>query len=214
MNRNAVVVPPQSGTSKSVVVFLHGYGSNAEDLISLAPYFAPLLPDTLFISPNAPEPCELGPYGFQWFSLLDRSAAAMDAGIAQAAPQLEQLLNDIVAEYAVPLSRMALVGFSQGTMMALHVAPRLPTPVAAVVGFSGRLLQAERLAVEVKSRPSVLLVHGTADEMVPYSSLAEALTTLETCGFTVETETCRGLGHGIDESGLQHAQNFLRQHLI
>jgi len=161
--------PPRvGGKPKSLVVLLHGLGADGNDLISLAPYWAPLLPETEFLAPHAPFPCDMAPYGYQWFSAQDRSPAAVLAGVRAAAPFLDAFIDDALAKRGFDDADLALVGFSQGTMMSLYVGFRRSKPVAGIVGFSGRLLAPELLASELRSRPRTLLVHGTDDPLVPY----------------------------------------------
>lgn len=204
------------GSARSVVVFVHGYGADGADLLALAGPLAPHLPGTAFYSPNAPERCANNPFGFQWFPIpwLDGSSEeAAQAGMAAAVEDLNAFLDRVLAEEGLPASALALVGFSQGTMMSLHVAPRRAEPVAAVVGFSGRLLAPDRLAAEAVSKPPVLLIHGDADPMVPVADLARAAQALRAAGFETHTHVCRGLGHGIDGEGLSLALQFLRRRL-
>src|ERR1700756_774406 len=203
--------PPASGGRPSrLVILLHGLGADGNDLIGLAPYWAPLLPTAEFVSPNAPFPCNMASYGYQWFSAQDRSPAAVLAGVRAAAPLLDAFIDDALAERALDDGDLALVGFSQGTMMSLFVGLRRAKPVAGIVGFSGRLLAPELLADELRSRPPTLLVHGTDDPLVPYESLAAAEAALESVGVSVETLTCPGIGHSIDENGLRRGGAFLK----
>jgi phospholipase/carboxylesterase len=204
------------GTATSVVVFVHGYGADGGDLLGLAGPLAPHLPGTAFYSPDAPERCANNPFGFQWFPIpwLDGSSeAAAQAGMAAAVEDLNAFLDGVLTAEGLEPAAMALVGFSQGTMMSLHVAPRRAEPVAAVVGFSGRLLAPERLAPEAVSKPPVLLIHGDADEMVPVTDLPKAAEALSAAGFETYAHVCRGLGHGIDNEGLSMALQFLRARL-
>ena len=149
------VLPASGGPARQLVVLLHGVGADGDDLISLADYWSALLPDAEFVSPNAPDQCDMSPYGYQWFSLLDRSMAAMTAGVKKAAPVVNAYIDDALAERGLTPDKLALVGFSQGTMTSLYVALRRPEPVAAVLGYSGALLAPELLASEIKSRPPV-----------------------------------------------------------
>jgi len=151
----------------------------------------------------------MSPYGFQWFSFEERTAEMLLAGAQAAAGFLDGFLDDLLAERGLGDDRLALIGFSQGTMMALHVAPRRPRAMAGVLGFSGALLAPERLAEEAVSRPPVLLVHGDADQVVPFASLATAVASLQAAGIAVRGEPLRGLGHGIDERGLALGRGFL-----
>lgn len=204
-----VVAPVSGGAPRQLVVLLHGYGADGNDLIELAPHWARLLPDAAFVSPHAPFPCEASPYGRQWFGFEGRDQAEIYEGVQEAAGILDRFLDVALAHFSVAADRMALVGFSQGTMMALHVAPRRSGAVAAVVGYSGRLIAPQLLAAEVKSRPAVLLVHGSADPVVPYGALAAAQAGLEAVGIVVATETRPGLAHAIDEPGLTRGGDFI-----
>jgi phospholipase/carboxylesterase len=204
---------PASGTTRSAVVFLHGYGADGSDLLGLAEPLAPHLPDTLFLAPDAPDRCTVNPMGWQWFPIpwIDGSSEAVSAeGMARAVADLDAWLDGVLEAEGLTPAQLALVGFSQGTMMALHVAPRRAAPVAGVVGFSGRLLAPERLAAEAVSRPPVLLVHGDADDVVPPDAMPEAGEALQAAGFTVYGHVMRGTGHGIAPDGLSVALSFLR----
>ena len=203
--------PPASGGKPNrLVILLHGLGADGNDLIGLAPYWAPLLPTAEFLSPNAPFPCDMVPSGYQWFSSQDRSPAAVLAGVRAAAPFLDAFIDDALAERGLVDADLALVGFSQGTMMSLYIGLRRSDPVAGIVGFSGRLLAPELLTDEARSRPRTLLVHGTDDPLVPYESLAAAEAALRSSGVSVETLTCAGIGHSIDQNGLRRGGWFLK----
>ena len=207
-------VPPISGAApERLVILVHGLGADGSDLIALAPHLAPALPDAHFIAPDAPFPCDMAPYGRQWFSLQDRDPHAMLSGIRMAAPILDGFVDRQMARFGLDASRVALVGFSQGTMMSLHVAPRRSAPFGAVVGFSGALLAGDALAEEVVSRPPVLLVHGDADEVVPVQATPAAGGALQDAGFSVETLICPGVPHSVDPVGLRRAREFLVKYL-
>ena len=135
--------PAAGGRARSLVVLLHGLGADGHDLIQLAPHWAELLPSTAFVSPHAPFPCDMAPYGRQWFSLQDRDPHRIRSGVAAAAPILDAFLDATLVAHRLDDSALALVGFSQGTMMSLHVAPRRARAIAGVVGFSGALVGAE-----------------------------------------------------------------------
>ena len=204
---------PASGTARNAVVFLHGYGADGNDLLGLADPLAPHLPDTLFLAPDAPDRCVGNPFGYQWFPIpwLDGSSEAAAAeGAVRARADLDAWLDTLMTEEGLEAGQIALVGFSQGTMMALAVAPRRTEPLAGVVGFSGRLLAPDRIATETVSRPPVLLIHGDADEVVPPKALPEAARALQDAGFTVHAHVMRGTGHGIAPDGLSVALSFLR----
>jgi len=202
--------PAAGGKPGRLVILLHGLGADGNDLIGLAPYWARLLPTAEFLSPNAPFPCDMAPYGYQWFSSQDRSPEAVLGGVRAVAPILDAFIDEVIAERELADSDVALVGFSQGTMMSLFVGLRRPRPVAGILGFSGRLIAPELLASELRSRPRTLLVHGTDDPLVPHSSLAAAEAALMVAGVPVETVTCRSIGHSINEEGLRRGGQFLR----
>jgi phospholipase/carboxylesterase len=204
--------PPQSGAKPSrLVILLHGLGADGNDLIGLAPYWAPLLPDTEFLSPNAPFPCDMAPYGYQWMSVRDASPEARLSGARAAASILDGFIDDELRKRDLTEEQLALVGFSQGTMMSLFVGPRRERQLAGIVGFSGRLIAPALLKSELRTRPPVLLAHGTDDAMVPYDSMAEAEVALTDAGVSVETLSCPGVGHGIDEEGLRRGGQFLQR---
>ncbi|MFN4057723.1 MAG: alpha/beta hydrolase [Roseinatronobacter sp.] len=204
------------GQAKSIVVFLHGYGADGADLLGLSQPLAPHLPGTAFYAPNAPERCTGNPFGYQWFPIpwLDGSSEeAAKAGLDAASADLNAFLDQILADEGLGAEALALVGFSQGTMISLHVAPRRDMALAGIVGFSGRLLQPERLEADAVSRPPVLLVHGDADEVVPIQSLGEAADALVQAGFEVYAHVSKGTAHGIAHDGLSLALSFLRDKL-
>jgi phospholipase/carboxylesterase len=204
--------PPHSGgKAKRLVILLHGLGADGNDLIGLAPYWAPHLTDAEFLSPNAPFPCDMAPYGYQWLSARDPSPEARLAGARAAGTILDAFITEALEKRGLSESDCALVGFSQGTMMSLFVGPRREKPLAGIVGYSGRLIAPELLAEELRSRPAILLVHGTDDPMVSFDSMAEAETALKAAGIAVDTLTCPGIGHSIDNDGLRAGGQFLRR---
>ena len=203
------VAPAAGGPATSLVILLHGYGSNGADLIGLVPYWRDALPTTAFVSPNAPELCPGAPGGFQWWGLSNMDAEARAAGARRAAPVLNAFIDAELARHGLGADRLALVGFSQGTMMALHVAPRRDPALAGIVGYSGALADGAELAAEARTRPPILLVHGDADPMIPVAAFHHARAALTRLGFAVEGHISPGLGHSIDAVGLQLGGAFL-----
>ena len=206
--------PKEGETVSRLVVLLHGLGADGNDLISLAPMLAPLLPETAFVSPDAPFPCDMAPMGRQWFSLQNPSDESVLAGVQQAAPILDAFLDQELARHGLSDDKMVLLGFSQGTMTALHVALRRAAPCAGVIGFSGALVKPELLSQELLSRPPVLLIHGEADEVVPFPAMPAAEAALKAHQVPVASLARPGLGHGIDQEGLEFAARGLLQFLV
>jgi phospholipase/carboxylesterase len=216
-------VKPASGTAKNLVVLLHGYGADGEDLIGLAPHLQRWLPDTAFVSPNAPETIPGMPYGRQWYALdgydparmmrdpafAERTFAMMADRAAKVAPIIDAFLDSELKRLGLPPEKLALVGFSQGTMMSLYVGPRRNPGPACIVGFSGSLVAPERLKTEARSKPPILLIHGDADPVVPVERLFHALEGLGAAEFRVQWKVIAGLEHGIDPEGLERAGRFL-----
>ncbi|MFO1138851.1 MAG: dienelactone hydrolase family protein [Paracoccus sp. (in: a-proteobacteria)] len=197
----------------SVVVFLHGYGADGADLLGLADPLAPHLPGTAFYAPNAPERCVNNPMGYQWFPIpwMDGSSEEQaKASAAQSFQDINVFLDKVLADESIPADRLALVGFSQGTMMALAVAPQRDPEIAGVVGFSGRLIDPEK-AVEARTKPPILLIHGDEDPVVPFDSMGIAGQALQNAGFTVYGHVMKGTGHGISPDGLSVALAFLKE---
>jgi phospholipase/carboxylesterase len=209
---------PQSGRARQLIVFLHGYGADGNDLIDIGRAWQQLLPDAAFVSPHAPRPCGQAPTGREWFQLTFRDPNERWSGVHAAAPILNQFLDAELARHALPPSALALVGFSQGTMMALHVGLRRAVPPAAIVGYSGLLVtpasgEVEAMANEIVSRPPVLLVHGDRDDLIPAQALFQASQGLAALGVPVEWHLSQGIGHGIDGEGLRHGGEFLARRL-
>ena len=208
---------PATGETRSAVVFLHGYGANGADLLGLAEPLSEYMPDTLFLAPDAPEACAGAPMGFQWFPIpwIDGSSEEESRqGLYRAAQDLDAFLDGVMVEEDLLPEQVMLFGFSQGTMMALHVAPRREDPVAGIAAFSGRLMEPELLVDEAVSRPPVLLVHGDQDDVVPPQSLPAAAEALQKAGWDeVYAHVMKGTGHGIAPDGLSVALAFMRQRL-
>ncbi len=203
--------PAAGGAAKQLVVFLHGYGADGNDLIGLGREWARLLPHAAFVSPHAPEPCAMAPMGRQWFNLTFRDAGEFVRGVKHAAPVLSAFLDAELKRLGLGPRALALVGFSQGTMMALGVGLTRNPPPAAIVGYSGALASLEALPGGPGVGPAVLLVHGDRDEVIPIDAMFLAREQLAKAGLPVEWHVARGIGHGIDAEGLRLGGAFLRQ---
>lgn len=210
-------LPPRSGgPATSLVVLLHGYGADGRDLIDLGDYWAPLLPGAAFVAPHAPEPLAVAPVGRQWFGYVARDDRERWAGVQSTHGALDAFLDAELARLDLPGSRLALVGFSQGTMMALHTGLRRKVAPAGIVGFSGiHVLPPERAMAEfdaeIVARPPVLLIHGDLDQVVPPVALPRAVESLQARGIEVRAHLSNGLAHGIDATGLSLAGSFLSE---
>ena len=204
------------GEARALVVFLHGYGADGADLLGLADVLGPHLPGVAFVAPDAPDRCSGGGFGFQWFPIprFDGSTEAMAAaGVEASAADLNAFLDARLAEEGLTPDRLVLVGFSQGAMMSLHVAPRRAETVAGVVAISGRLLQPDALATEARVKPPVLIMHGDQDPVVPFGELARAGDALVAAGFPVYAHVMKGTGHGIAPDGLGVSLQFIKERL-
>lgn len=203
-------IPPASGgKANSLVILLHGYGVDGNDLIDIGRYLAPVLPDSAFVSPHAPQACDTAPFGRQWFPLGDIELPRLYGDVSSAAPALDAFIDAELASHGLSEERLALVGFSQGTMMALYLAPRRQRCLAGVVGYSGLLAGPERLASEMKSAPPMLLVHGAGDTVIPAMVLNAAARALTEAGIAVESHLRPALQHGVDQKGLELGAAFL-----
>src|SRR5215203_2123693 len=211
---NGPRLEPRSGKARRLVVFLHGYGADGNDLIDLGRAWQPLLPDTAFVSPHAIERCGQAPTGRQWFSLTFRDPNERWTGVNKAGPVLEKFIDAELARRELPPSALALVGFSQGTMMALHVGLRRAEAPAAIVGYSGLLVWEEGagpdgLKAQMRARPPILLAHGDQDEVIPLDALFLSAEALAAADAPCEWHLSLGVGHGIDAAGLRHGGLFL-----
>lgn len=203
--------PKSGGNPKQLVILLHGIGADGNDLIGLAPYYQHVLPDALFVAPNAPLAFDMAPFGYQWFSIQDMHARTRLNGVRQAAPALDAFIDAELARLGLSEDQLALIGFSQGAMMALHVGLRRERAVAGIISHSGMLVGESVLAGEIRSRPPVLLTHGVVDEVLPVQALPVAEGTLRSAGVPVQTHLMPGLGHGIDEATIRLDLAFLKE---
>jgi phospholipase/carboxylesterase len=203
--------PAAGGAPRQLVVFLHGYGADGNDLIGLGREWGKLLPHAAFVSPDAPEPCGMAAMGRQWFDLTFRDPNEMARGVARSGPVLGAFLDAELKRHNLPSSALALVGFSQGTMIALATGLGRTPPPAAIVGYSGALASLESLPKEPGAAPAILLVHGDMDEVIPLDAMLIAREQLAAAGLPVEWHIAPGIGHGIDAEGLRLGGAFLKQ---
>jgi phospholipase/carboxylesterase len=196
---------------KNLVILVHGYGSNGDDLISLAPDLADSVEDAIFISPNAPFRFEGGmPNAYQWYSLLDRSVEAMLKGYANAKPILHKFIEDRLREYSLTFADVILIGFSQGGMMTLHYGSESEQELKGIISFSGYILDDSTFSNKVNSKPNTLVCHGDLDMVVPFDSYQYALKKMQHLKFPITGYAAKGLGHGIDYGCIDAAKSFLK----
>ncbi len=205
--------PVAGGKPARLVILLHGRGSNGEDLLDLQRFWGPIVPEAEFVAPDAPFPSDIAPQGREWYRATDRRPESILAGVRATVPSLDAFISEQLQKRGLSEGGAALVGFSQGTMMALHVGVRREQQFAGIIGYSGRMIAAHLLAEELRSRPPVLLVHGTADMSVPLQAMTEAEAGLRAANVPVETLVCPGTGHSIDEEGLVRGGIFLHKML-
>lgn len=202
--------PPKSGGKpKQIVLFLHGLGANGMDLLGLADMWRDELPDCVFVSPDAPFLCDMAPMGFQWFSLQGWTPSAMLDGIRTAEPILQDYISQLLEHYNLQDKDLALVGFSQGTMMSLYAGPRRAQKIAGILGYSGRLLGEEGFSEVSIQKPPVHLIHGDMDQVVEVNAYHHAVENLSKNGFAVSGYTSPYLQHGIDQDGIESGLAFL-----
>lgn len=205
-----VKLPNSNVKPNNLIIFLHGVGADGNDLIGLAPEFAEIFPNSVFLSPNAPFEYDMYPAGYQWFSLQDRNENSMFEGIKNAIPILKEYIDENLTKYDLKYKDLILIGFSQGTMMALQLAPRLESSCHSVIGFSGAFLKSEILKEEIKSKPPILLIHGDIDQVIPVASHTIAVTSLKNIGLSVESHVLYNLAHSINMKAIDLAKNFIK----
>ncbi|HYE43475.1 MAG TPA: dienelactone hydrolase family protein [Caulobacteraceae bacterium] len=203
------VLPASGGAPKQIVILVHGYGSNGHDLIGLAPALQPALPDAVFVSPHAPQRMQELAEGYQWWPINTFSMQERAEGAKAAAPVLNAFIDQELERYGLSEDKLALVGFSQGTMMSLYVGPQREKQIAGIVGYSGMVVDEAALKATMKTKPPVLLAHGDADPVVPFAAFHHAGATLQGLGFEVFGYQAKGVGHSIDNDGLRLGRDFL-----
>jgi len=209
---NDVSLEPQDGQKAlHAVIIVHGLGDSAAGIIGLGEAMRPTMPNTLFLAPDAPYPCEFSPFGFQWFPARDWTPAVVLAGVKQAAPELNAYIDHVIATRGLTPDKIALVGFSQGTIMNLYVGPRRTPSLAGLLGYSGALVGGETLRQERQSNPPIQLIHGTDDDVISFAAMDLAREGLQSANLNVETLACRGVGHSVDDEGLACGTRFLRK---
>ncbi|MDF1770101.1 phospholipase [Maricaulis sp.] len=203
------LAPRDGSTPKKLVIFLHGYGSNGQDLIGLGQHWARDLPHVQWVSPNAPDPVPGAPDGYQWFPISNLDPERIEAGAATAWPLVDAFIDQELTRYGLTESDLVLCGFSQGTMLSLATGLRRERPVAGIMGFSGALPGGGRLKEEMRSRPPIMLVHGDQDDVLPLGFMFDALENLAAAGHGAQWHISQGLPHSIGEDGLDIGRQFI-----
>lgn len=206
-------IAPKSGKAKNLVIFLHGYGSNGDDLISLGEAWAPAMPDAAFVSPNAPAVCDAFAAGYQWFPIraIDPAVFEREQQAAKVMPVLSNFIDEQLAKWGVDDSRLAVAGFSQGAMMAMYTMPRRSKPCAAVIGYSGMIIEPEGLKAPGIVKMPILAIHGDRDEVVPPEALNRIDAAFTAAGFEIEEIMRPTLAHGIDQFGMTRGMQFVQE---
>ena len=205
--------PASGGPAKQLILFVHGYGADGNDLISLAQYFAHVAPDAAFFSPNAPYRCDGSPYGYQWYDVWMQDRDERLSAIRSTAAIFDNFIDQQLDRRGLTEESLVLIGFSQGTMMSLFTAPRREKAVAGIVGYSGRMEAPDLFKDEIKSKPPVVMIHGDSDELLAVSEMETAAAALKECGVEIDTHVRPGLGHGIDEQGIRIGLEFVKNAL-
>lgn len=202
---------PRNGQPPTkLVILLHGYGSNGDDLIGLAQHWAPGLPDVQWVSPNAPDPVPGAPNGYQWFEISQLDPQRIRAGAEMAAPIIDAFIDQELARYRLEPGDLVLSGFSQGCMLSLQTGLRRPQQLAGILGYSGALPGGETLKDEMQSKPPVMLVHGDQDPVLPMPFMLDAAEAIAAAGHAAEFHISPGVPHSIGQDGLEWGLDFLK----
>ncbi|MEQ8282553.1 MAG: phospholipase [Parvibaculum sp.] len=207
MTLTALRRPAASGKPEWLVVFLHGYGSSGAELMSFADYWRSSMPSVAFAAPDGLSPAKDG--GFQWIGKRPAGDPRLYDDAVAATPALQAFLDAELAAHDLGPERLALVGFSQGTVMALHLGLRRAVAPAAVLGYSGGLVGADKLNDEIISKPPVMLVHGEQDALAPLYGMMASVKVLSAAGVVCQGVPVPGLGHEVNADALIYGARFL-----
>ena len=208
---NSLIKKPTSGKVKKIVLFLHGYGADGADLLSISNSWIESLPDTIFYAPNAPFKCDANPMGYQWFKLSERTPEELESGLEEVEPYLKNFINNLLKIHNLDISKLAVVGFSQGTILSLYSLTKKNKACAGIIGYSGLFFFNEKNKKQIKINFPILLHHGMNDEVIDFNHTLNAENVLKNIGFDVSSHIQKNLGHGIDDSAVEMGKNFLKE---
>ena len=208
------ITPLSKKKPKQIVVLCHGYGGDGNDISILAINWQRFLPDTIFLCPNAPEICAVNPQGYQWFDLSSEKEDLILEKSLIAEQKLNIFLNEVLNHYQLETSNLALVGFSQGTMVSIQVALKKKEQINCLIGYSGKIINEKHLSKNINYRPKIFLMHGDKDSLVLPSHLLEAKEILSNYGIKIKTKLFKDCEHKISVEGMSLGLNFLRKNLL
>tara|TARA_Y100000590_G_C15718099_1_gene1012570 strand:+ start:1847 stop:2500 length:654 start_codon:yes stop_codon:yes gene_type:complete len=210
-----IILKPLSNSSpKNAIILCHGFGGDGKDISLLANYWRNYLPDTIFICPNAPEKCSVSPQGYQWFDLMDQSEDQILTKSLVAEIKLNKLIDQVKQNNNLETKKIALVGFSQGSMISLQTGIKRKDSINSIVGYSGKIINIEHLENNINSRPKVILMHGDKDEVVPINFFLESKDFFNRNKYEIETKIFKGCEHRIPSEGSSVGLEFLKKNLI
>ena len=199
-----------SGQTKKIVILSHGYGADCNDLVSIGEYWQRFLPDTAFVAPNAPTVCQINRSGFEWFDLMQTSIEKINEEFKSALVKLDEFIEAQLLEYKLTKKDLFLMGFSQGTMMSLQLGLSYKEPVGGILGYSGKIYNFEMLKKNIKSKPPVVLFHGTEDTIIPLEEMYASYELLRAQSIDVTYKVFENCGHSITPEGLSLGLKFIK----
>ena len=212
---NTISISPLSGnTPKQAVVLCHGYGGDGKDISILASNWKRFLPDTIFLCPNAPDVCSVNPQGYEWFDLTSEKEEIILEKSLVAEEKLSKFLDQVLNNFQLEPNNLALVGFSQGSMICIQVGLKKDKKINCLIGYSGKVINQKHLSENIKSRPKIFLMHGSNDTIVPPTHLLEAKEYLNKNGFKIKTKLFSNCEHKIPVEGTSLGLGFLRKNLL
>ena len=208
------ILPLSKNKPKQIIVLCHGYGGDGKDISSLAVHWQRFLPDAIFLCPNAPEVCNVNPQGYQWFDLTTEEEEVILEKSLIAEEKLNTFLDQALNNFQLETSNLALVGFSQGSMMSIQVGLKKKEEINCLIGYSGKIINKKNLSDNINSKPKIFLMHGTNDTIVPPTHLLEAKEYLNKCGIKIKTKLFKNCEHKIPVEGSSLGLGFLKKNLL